>query len=500
MSQRPHFVLPRYLYVVGLAASLAVGAGVLAHGQPGPQAGAASAAPTAGPATTTLVVTTTTAPLVSPTMPVTATATGTAAPPPSPTTAPAPTPSPGPPLLSWSQPDASFVLHADRLTLAVQAPPSNPSSPPIDQVTFKAAWLAQPGVPAGHTVACVARRSTAGPPALYSCAWDARAAGVPNGPLTVAAAALDAVGRAAALPPLPRAVLVAQPQRKAIVLLQGVCTAIGAGTGTDNTTFTALQNLLKTPAYGYADADYLLYSYRGGALDPRGQWVHQPYGLSDPIQQNFHGTSWSALHDALLAPYHRHHPNTTFVLVGHSLGGMVAWEELKRELAAPAGAPLLLSSVVTVDSPLHGIDRPELLLANLLRLFPRVGTRLDCALRGQAARVLLAVHLAPHTSSDLVALANRAVGRGITVTTAGNSDDCVWSPDRCGVPLSGMAATQWVAGSRAHTLIFHLPRPCVRPEAYCFVGTHGAALTNSNGPQALRQIAAAIGPQTPIQR
>ena len=109
--------------------------------------------------------------------------------------------------------------------------------------------------------------------------------------------------------------------------------------------------------------------------------------------------------------------------------------------------------------------------------------------------MLLDVHLAPHTATDLVTQANHAVQHGIAVTTVGNSVDCVWSPNRCGIPLPSIAATQWVTGSHAHAIMFNIPRPCTRPEAYCIVGTHGAVLTNTNGPQALRQIAAAIGPQ-----
>ena len=248
-------------------------------------------------------------------------------------------------------------MRSDVLVLAVQVVPGAPGGVGIDHVTFSASWSRQSDVPAGHTVACMARPPASSVPAVVSCAWNVRATGVPNGPLVVTATAVDTLGRLVSAG--VRHGLVDQPLRKAIVLLQGVCTALNHSSSTTNTTFTALQNLLKTATYHYADADFLVYSYKGGAINAQGQWVHNAYGLTDPISQNFHSTSWSALHDQLLVPYHRRHPNTTFVLVGHSLGGMVAWEELKREMAAPSTQPPLLSAVLTVDSPLHGIDRPE---------------------------------------------------------------------------------------------------------------------------------------------
>ncbi len=415
-------------------------------------------------------------------------------------TPPAHTPTPRAVAITWMSPTENDVVHADILTLTVRVLPGSPGQPGVDHVTFSATWPREGDVPASHAVACVTRPAASNVAAIASCAWNVRNAGVPNGPLVVSTTAIDTMGHMVVQVPGVRHVLVSQPMRKAIVLLQGVCTALDHGASTTNTTFTALQNLLKTAAYRYADADFLIYSYKGGTLNAQGQWVHQAYGLSDPIRQNFHSTSWSALHDQLLVPYHRRHPNTTFVLVGHSLGGMVAWEELKREMAAPATPSPLVSAVLTIDSPLHGITRPEVLLANLLRLDPQIGSQLDCVMRGQAANVLLDVHLAPHTATDLVALANHAVQRHIAVTTVGNADDCVWSPNRCGIPLSSIAATQWITGSQAHAIIFTIPLPCTRPEAYCFVGTHGAVLTNTNGPQALRQIAAVIGPQVPTPR
>jgi hypothetical protein len=177
---------------------------------------------------------------------------------------------------------------------------------------------------------------------------------------------------------------------------------------------------------------------------------------------------------------------------------MVAWEEVKREVATGHDQPAFLSRVVTIDSPLRGISPLEMLLGNLLRRYPPIGARLDCVLRGQAANVLLGIARDRTALTSLQQVAAHATRSGISIMNVANVDDCVWSPGTCGVPLPRDPQTQWVGGAAVRTAIFTIPRPCLRPEAQCFIGTHGAVLTNTNGPQGLRAIAAFIGPQQPV--
>jgi hypothetical protein len=419
--------------------------------------------PTASPATP-FAVSPTPAPSASPAPETAAPRTAT----PTVTPAPTQTPLPASPSGQWLSPARDgFVLRADTLHLAVAAMPGRPGGAAITEVTFSARWPAQAGLPAGQVVACRATRTTtgggptAGSASVFACDWNAWRAGLPNGPLTITFAVVDAAGRVGgpAQGEGERQGTVQQPLRKVIVLLQGVCTAIGAGTDAANTTFTALQNLLQTKGYGYAAGDFLLYSYKGGTVDPAGVWAHRAYGLSDPIRQNFHSTSWSALHDQLLVPYHRHHPNTTFVLVGHSLGGMVAWEEINREMASGHYQQGFLSRVVTIDSPLRGIYRVEMLLGDLLRLYPSIGARLDCVIRGQAANVLLGIALKRNGLASMQQVAARAAHAGISIMNVANIDDCVWSPGKCGIPLQRYPQTQWIGGPAVRTAIFTIPRP-----------------------------------------
>jgi len=250
-------------------------------------------------------------------------------------------------------------------------------------------------------------------------------AAVPNGLLTVRVAAYDRHGHLLPGSPSARSGLVRQPIRTVVVLVQGVCSTVPAGSSSTNGTFTDLQALLQGPAYGYRAGDILLYSYTGGTVDAAGVWQHRAYGRFDPVRHDYRTTSLSALRDALLTPYHAAHPNTTFVLVSHSLGGMVAFAALRAQVSPPESGPGFLSGVVTVDSPLHGVRPAEALLGVLLRRYPGIGSRLDCVTQGPATAALVSLHGDPRATSDLQRVARDAQRRHIRVATIGNVDDCV---------------------------------------------------------------------------
>lgn len=386
----------------------------------------------------------------------------------------------------WIAPAAHFTVRGDILHVAVRAYAAAGTA--VGRVDVVAQW------PGTRRVVCtIARPSPA--PAIYACDWNVTRSGVPNGPLVLSFNVYDGTGRLVVAPDGTRQGTVAQPIRKVIVLLQGVCTSIDAGTGVANSTFNDLRALLNHDD-GYRDADFLLYSYKGGVVDSNGVWHHRAYSSFDPIRQNVQTTSWSALHDQLLAPYHARHPNTTFVLVGHSLGGVVALEEILMTVESPHYRRGFISAVITIDSPLHGVRPAELLLSDLLRLYPHIGSSLDCVTQGQSAKILASLHQDAKTSSKLAQAARRARQQGVALVTAGNLDDCVWSPDKCGGPPIGDAQTQWITAPDSRSGVFRLPKPCLGREQRCFIGTHGAVLNKHDGPAALRAIAGYIGRQT----
>lgn len=103
------------------------------------------------------------------------------------------------------------------------------------------------------------------------------------------------------------------------------------------------------------DYPYLTYSYSGGTMDDRDipqEWMPASYSCDDTSQWLY--DSVDKLQE-MLGAYSRFYPGTDFILVGHSLGGVIAWT------AATEGVPKLdeydsrIAAVITLGSPL---DKP----------------------------------------------------------------------------------------------------------------------------------------------
>jgi YVTN family beta-propeller protein len=280
--------------------------------------------------------------------------------------------------------------------------------------------------------------------------------------------------------------------RKVVVFLQGVCTAISKGTSSVDidSSFNDLQNLLLTPEYRYKDSDFLLYSYNGGFVDKDGIWHHNAYKENNPINTDFQTLGLFTLHNQLLIPYYDHpkHQNITFILVGHSLGGVVAMEEVVQKIGSSDYRPRLLSTIITIDSPLHGIPS-DLATASALTFVPK------CARKGVAEQILVQIYPNARATTEKLAQAKQ---QGVTVVNIGNSSDCLFGPNNCGVAVTGDIRTQWLFDSDAIPGIFNVP--CSKPinpltVIYCFNETHSAVLHTSLAPDALRTIANYIGGQ-----
>jgi hypothetical protein len=430
-----------------------------------------------------------------PTAPVTGT--GTLTPPVSGTpaatvTVPAPTnPPPGGGVTSgWVAPVPGFTVRGDLLHIAISVGLGAGHPETVAKAAVTAQW---PGR-APLTACTITSTLTSGAVQAFACDWNLTRAAVPNGPLTLTYAVFDAQGRVIAASAAALHGTVQQPVRKIVVFLQGVCTSTDNGTEHVNSTFNGLRDFMEHQR-GYRSNDFLLYSYKGGYVDATGVWHHYAYGKRDPITQDPATTSWAALHKALLLPYHAHHPNTTFVLVGHSLGGLVAFEELEKYVLRPGYPHGFISAIVAVDSPLHGVRPAEVLLSDALRIYPRIGSGLDCVVGGPAMRSLTARYRNKATTGQLAGDVRQAHQLGVAVATAGNKDDCVWAPDRCGAPAIGDVNTQWVKAPDVHDLVFTVAKPCLAPDVRCFIGTHGAVLSRSEGPDAVTAIADYIGRQ-----
>jgi photosystem II stability/assembly factor-like uncharacterized protein len=263
----------------------------------------------------------------------------------------------------------------------------------------------------------------------------------------------------------------------AIVFLQGVCSSIPGGPGSADAAFAPLRKKL-IAGYGYTANQFLDYSYAGGKMKEKdGVWVWDPksYGTMAPISQDYQTTSWAAL-DTMLRDYHAHHPKTKFILVGHSLGGVVAFEELVKH----HGMYGSLAKVVTIDSPLHGITHAVYTSSTLLagRGIP------PCAITGPASAELAGEHqLQPSTLRKVVATAQ---AHHIQVITTGNQRDGLLQPNICSIPVDGDINSQWVGGA---TIIKFDLQKLISFKWDCVNDTHSAALTD---PSAIDELAKVI--------
>lgn len=292
------------------------------------------------------------------------------------------------------------------------------------------------------------------------------------------------------------------PRRKTIIFLQGINTSFAGTESTDYGTFNDLRDHLASH-YGYYPSDFLMYSYLGGVVnESTGRWQPNSYDKSHPTEIDFTVEGIRRLHRDLIIPYHAAHPDTTFVLVGHSLGGVVAMEEVLQNIVAPDYERGLIGTVITVDSPLLGIPKRESghLLIDLAALIPFGHGR---NFVGPAADQLVAMHDAePATSESLTEAVAQAKNKGVTVVTVGNTEDCVWLPSRCGLPVPGALSTQWLFDGEAVVNVFTVAPPDhgsrILNAAHILrrlITSHSAVLDKHFGPVELATIARYIGHQ-----
>jgi pimeloyl-ACP methyl ester carboxylesterase len=205
----------------------------------------------------------------------------------------------------------------------------------------------------------------------------------------------------------------------------------GLRTSSSSATFATLKATLATR--GWSSSQFLDYSYRPGPS----------YLCSDTYQDVPLSYAYLA---AQLATYRQARPSARFVLVGHSLGGLVGWSELSTINAQGLAAdPYGVIGLVTIDAPLLGTGSGK---STLLDAF------VYCYFRSAAGLYPATIFMDTlNTYKDYYrgvrnAEAAKATSLGMRVLTVGSADDCVYKPSICWIPgvYSDDRETQYIYG------------------------------------------------------
>ena len=227
------------------------------------------------------------------------------------------------------------------------------------------------------------------------------------------------------------------PDTRVVVFLQGLYTNYQS----DGTQGTALEehrfDTLKAAflANGYDETELLDFSYAGGSVDSDGNWRPLPYPCA--LTDRHSDVALGKLEQMLMS-YKQAHPEAHFALVGHSLGGYLAFLEGVRETARPDDAKLDVHVVVTLDSPLQGASADKKVILD----------QVPCQKTFQAGGELVTQKADPATPDLRSVQALAMAEQGIRLATFGNDNDCLWRTARCiGGDWVDDGATQYVVGA-----------------------------------------------------
>lgn len=200
----------------------------------------------------------------------------------------------------------------------------------------------------------------------------------------------------------------------------------------DNT-FDQLRARLIVEA-GFHPDDFLWYSYRGGVVDESGRWMPEPYTCVDTAQDLRQSVKRLR---AMLVALGEAHSGGEVVLLGHSQGGLIAFQVLA--MLAEFEERIRVGTIITVDSPLGGSPAlhvwPVALRTcwrgpanrQLIRLYR---SSRNHRVQGSTARPLIGLLGAGPAATTNAALAATAATK-TAVYTFGYREDGVYMPGVC---------------------------------------------------------------------
>jgi pimeloyl-ACP methyl ester carboxylesterase len=221
------------------------------------------------------------------------------------------------------------------------------------------------------------------------------------------------------------------PGTRVVVFVQGLYTSFDGPAG--ETMFDPMKKAFVQA--GYDPAQLLDYSYAGGSFSPDGAWQPNGYGCATTDQP----VSASIGHlEALLRDYRARHEHAHFTLVGHSLGGYIAYLAAVADAARPPEQRLQIEAVVTLDAPLMGLDADKKLAIDLIA----------CEKTYAAGASVVADGLDPQLAERRTAEVAALRAAEIRLATLGNLKDCLFDPVTCaGAVLEAETESQLLPGA-----------------------------------------------------
>lgn len=261
---------------------------------------------------------------------------------------------------------------------------------------------------------------------------------VPRGGVRVVVVALLAVAAAVGIGARCR-----EPDTNVVVFIQGLYTTYYDGqtqsTAVEGPRFSTLKTAFR--AAGYEDTDLLDYSYAGGDVTSGGEWRPNDYDceLTDrPAEESI------AVLETMLRDYADEHPKAHFTLVGHSLGGYIAYEAAVRQSTLPEDDRLPIDAVITLGAPLQGVAADKKAIID----------QIPCDKTYIAGAQIVADKQDPMLTAKRSAEVAAITAAGMRLATLGNANDCLWNTGHC-LPGGGWiddSGTQLLPGANLATM------------------------------------------------
>jgi pimeloyl-ACP methyl ester carboxylesterase len=222
------------------------------------------------------------------------------------------------------------------------------------------------------------------------------------------------------------------PGSRVVIFMQGVYSSLDAeGTddiGWEDHAFDKLKASFVSA--GYNESQLLDFSYRGGAISEQGAWTPNIYACSDTDRVS---DANLAVLEKMLRDYRAKHPDAHFTLVGHSLGGYLAYLEAVRESARPDGDRLHVDVVIALQAPLNGVSADKKLALD---------AAVSCPKTYNAAAEIVADKLNPDIGSLRASQVAAMKAAGTRLATLGNNGDCLYNLSNCLAAASIVDDTQ----------------------------------------------------------